>query len=128
MTDRPHPSDAPHATGDAYTTIKRFWDIQDHGDYSLTADLFGVDAVLVDPVFGTFTGREAIAAFMNRMNVAMRKVGASFRMIELAGDDHTAWAQWEATTDAGQRTGVGVYRVRDGQITYYRDYMNEIGT
>lgn len=112
-------------SGDAYDTIEKFWKIQDDGDYSALAQLFAEDAVLVDPVFGRFDGREAIARFMAKMNVEMRKAGASFRLVELAGDGETAWAQWRAETDAGPREGVGVYRVRDGRLTYYRDYMNE---
>ena len=110
--------------GDAYDTIKRFWEIQDEGDYSKLSALFADDAVLEDPIFGTYVGGEAIAGFMEKMNVEMRARGASFRLVELAGDDETAWAQWEATTSAGPRQGVGVYRVRDGKLTYYRDYMN----
>ena len=110
--------------GDAYDTIKRFWEIQDGGDYSQLSALFADDAELVDPVYGTFTGGEAISAFMELMNTEMTKAGASFRLVELAGDETTAWAQWEATTAKGPRTGVGVYRVRDGKLTYYRDYMN----
>ena len=82
------------------------------------------DAELVDPIYGTFVGGEAIAGFMQKMNTEMAKIGASFRLVELAGDDETAWAQWEAITNRGTRTGVGVYRVRNGQLTYYRDYMN----
>lgn len=61
---------------------------------------------------------------MAKMNTEMRAIGASFRLVELAGDDETAWAQWEATTSSGTRHGVGVYRVRGNQLTYYRDYMN----
>jgi len=110
--------------GDAHDTITRFWEIQDSGDYSLLSPLFADDALLEDPVYGTFTGGAAIAAFMEKMNVEMAARGASFRAIEIAGDDETAWAQWEATTKAGPRVGVGIYRVRNGKITYYRDYMN----
>ena len=110
--------------GDAYDTIKRFWDIQDGGDYSQLSSLFADDAILEDPVYGHFEGGEAIAGFMTMMNAEMAKAGASFRLVELAGDDTTAWAQWEATTSKGPRTGVGVYRVRAGKLTYYRDYMN----
>lgn len=110
--------------GDAYDTIRRFWEIQDGGDYSKLSELFSDDAELVDPVYGTFSGGEAIAAFMATMNVEMVKAGASFRLVELAGDDETAWAQWQATTNNGERSGVGVYRVRNGKLTYYRDYMN----
>jgi ketosteroid isomerase-like protein len=112
--------------GDAFDTITRFWQIQDAGDYSLLAPLFADDAVLEDPVFGTFTGGAAIAGFMEKMNVEMAARGASFRLVELAGDDEVAWAQWEASTSAGMRTGVGIYRVRGGRITYYRDYMNGV--
>ena len=110
--------------GDAEQTIRRFWEMQDNGDYAALAVLFANDAVLEDPMYGRFEGGEAIAGFMSKMNTEMAKAGASFRLVELAGDDHTAWAQWEATTNAGPRTGVGVYRVTNGQITYYRDYMN----
>jgi limonene-1,2-epoxide hydrolase len=110
--------------GDAYDTIRRFWEIQDGGDYTRLVELFADDAVLEDPVYGTYRGGEAIAAFMAKMNVEMAKAGASFRLVELAGDEHTAWAQWEATTARGPRQGVGVYRVADGKLTYYRDYMN----
>ena len=112
--------------GDAYDTIKRFWEIQDHGDYAALSPLFADDARLVDPVYGTFVGGEAIAGFMQLMNSEMKKVGASFRLVELAGDDETAWARWEATTPAATREGDGVYRVSNGKLTYYQDYMNEM--
>lgn len=110
--------------GDAYDTIKRFWEIQDHGDYAALAPLFADDAEVVDPVYGTFVGGEAIAGFFTMMNTEMAKAGASFRLVDLSGDDETAWAQWEATTSKGIRQGVGVYRVRNGQLVYYKDYMN----
>ena len=126
---------APHLAGGAgpdgvgagdgaYETARRFWQIQDDGDYSRLSALFSEDAVLEDPVFGMFRGAEAISGFMERMNHEMRARGASFRLVELAGDGGTAWARWEATTSAGSRTGVGVYRVSDGRLTYYRDYMD----
>ena len=110
--------------GDAYDTIKRFWGIQDEGDYAALAPLFADDAEVVDPVYGTFVGGEAIAGFFTMMNTEMAEAGASFRLVELSGDHETAWAQWEATTDRGVRHGVGVYRVRNGQLVYYKDYMN----
>lgn len=110
--------------GDAYDTIKRFWEIQDDGDYSALSELFADDAELVDPVYGTFVGGEAIAGFFTKMNTEMAAAGATFRLVDLAGDDHTAWAQWEATTNKGERQGVGIYKVRDGRLTFYKDYMN----
>ena len=112
--------------GDAHDTIRRFWEIQDDGDYSALSPLFADDAELVDPVYGTFVGGEAIAGFMTMMNDEMKKAGATFRLVELSGDDETAWARWEATTNAGKREGVGIYKVKDGRLTYYRDYMNEM--
>jgi ketosteroid isomerase-like protein len=116
-------------SNDAYDTLQRFWTIQDAGDYSMLSELFSDDAELVDPVYGTFTGGAAIAGFMTKMNVEMAKAGASFRLADLAGatdtdGNGTVWAQWTATTNKGDRTGVGVYRTRNGKITYYRDYMN----
>ena len=74
--------------GDAYDTIKRFWEIQDEGDYAALAPLFADDAEVVDPVYGTFVGGEAIAGFFTMMNTEMAKAGASFRLVELAGDDN----------------------------------------
>ena len=112
------------SNGDAFDTIQRFWQIQDDGDYTALVGLFADDAQLVDPIYGTFVGGEAIAGFMAKMNIEVHKVGGSFRLEELAGDDTTAWAQWIMTTADGERAGVGVYRVRDGLITYYRDYLN----
>ncbi len=111
-------------SGDAYDTLARFWEIQNDGDYTKVVELFADDAVLVDPIYGTFEGGPAIADFMAKMNREMTKIGASFRLEELEGDETTAWAQWVATTNKGDRSGVGVYRVRNSQITYYRDYMN----
>ena len=73
--------------GDAYDTIRRFWEIQDEGDYAALAPLFADDAEVVDPVYGTFVGGEAIAGFFSMMNTEMAKAGASFRLVELAGDD-----------------------------------------
>lgn len=112
--------------GDAYDTIRRFWEIQDDGDYAPLSDLFADDAQVVDPVYGTFTGGEEIAGFFTLMNTECAKAGVSFRLVELAGDDETAWAQWEMVSTQGKPTrhGVGVYRVSDGKLTYYKDYMN----
>ena len=42
----------------------------------------------------------------------------------LCGDDHAAWARWTMRSPAGSRTGVGIYKVVDGKLAYYRDYMD----
>lgn len=114
--------------GDAYRTIERFWAIQDTGDYTRLAELFDPDAVLEDPIYGRYEGIEAIRGFLERMNTEVAAQGASFRLVELAGEEHTAWARWEVTVESRDRTitrsGVGIYRVRDGRLVYYRDYMD----
>ena len=52
----------------AKEVIKTFWKIQDEGDYTKVVKLFAEDAVLVDPFFGIFEGKEAIGKFMKKMN------------------------------------------------------------
>ena len=114
--------------GDAQDTVARFWEIQNGRDYSKLSSLFAADAVLEDPIYGTFEGREAIAAFMQKMNEEMGGQNIHFTLEQLSGDNETAWAQWIAHTPRGDIEGVGVYRVRDGLLTYYRDYMNTAST
>ena len=110
--------------GDAHETIRRFWETQNAGDYTATVALFADDAVLVDPYYGTFEGREAIAGFMAKMNEAVGRIEGSFRLLELAGDETAAWARWEMSSTRGTSEGVGIYRCRDGKITFYRDYVD----
>jgi ketosteroid isomerase-like protein len=110
--------------GNALAVVREFWRIQDEGDYTKLVPLFAEDALLEDPVYGTMRGREAIATFMARMVEEMRARKTRFRAIEVAGAGDVAWAQWVAETPAGPIHGVGVYRTREGEMTYYRDYMN----
>ena len=111
--------------GDAVDTITRFWSTQDKGDYTARTPLFADDAVLDDPVFGRFEGKEAIGAFFAKMNVEMAKIQVHFEVAEIAGGDDSAWARWTARfADGTSREGVGIYKVSDGRLTYYRDYMD----
>ena len=87
--------------GAAYEVLKEFWANQDSGDYTLTAHLFAEDALFVDPIYGTFSGRANITAFLGKMNSIIHSINGAFRLEELAGDDHTAWAQWSFTSDQG---------------------------
>ncbi|MBT5052745.1 MAG: nuclear transport factor 2 family protein [Gammaproteobacteria bacterium] len=104
--------------------IETFWRIQDEGDYTKVVSLFAEDAVLVDPFFGTFEGKAAIGEFMKKMNAEMGAQQTSFVVREIDGGGDVAWAQWTAKTPAGEIEGCGLYRVRDGLMTYYKDYMN----
>ena len=40
--------------GEAKEVVERFWEIQDEGDYTRVVNLFAENAILVDPLFGTF--------------------------------------------------------------------------
>ena len=108
----------------AIEIIETFWRIQDEGDYTKVVDLFAEDAVLVDPFFGTFEGKAAIGEFMKTMKAEMGARQTSFVVREIDGGGDVAWAQWTAKTPAGEIDGCGLYRVRDGLMTYYKDYMN----
>ena len=108
----------------AYRVLERFWEIQNDGDYNRLVPLFAEDAVVEDPIYGRFEGRDAIAGFMARMVDEMGEQSIRFRLVDLAGDGGVAWAQWVAETPRGEIHGCGLYRVRDGLLTYYRDYMN----
>lgn len=111
-------------TPTAKQIIEQFWRIQDEGDYTKVVALFAEDAILVDPFFGTFDGKEAIAGFMAKMNEEMKTQNTAFVVREIEGDGDVAWAQWVAKTPAGDIEGCGLYKVRDGLMTYYKDYMN----
>ena len=83
-------------TRSAQETIELFWKTQDDRDYTRLVELFAEDAVVVDPIYGTFEGRDAIAAFMAKMNEEMGGQNIEFDLIECSGGGETAWAQWVA--------------------------------
>ncbi|MFN7174577.1 MAG: nuclear transport factor 2 family protein [Thermaurantiacus tibetensis] len=110
--------------GAAQRVIEEFWRIQDGGDYRLLVDLFAEDARLEDPIYGLFEGREAIRGFMAKMVEEMGARQIRFTADEIRGDDEVAWARWTMHAPEGTRGGVGIYRVRDGRLVYYRDYLD----
>ncbi|MDJ0877913.1 MAG: nuclear transport factor 2 family protein [Halieaceae bacterium] len=109
---------------DAKAIVERFWQIQDEGDYTALVDLFAEDALLEDPVYGNFEGREAIRGFMEKMNVEMKDRDIDFVANLIAGEGSVAWCQWTARTPTEDIEGCGLYRTRNGQLIYYKDYMN----
>ncbi len=111
----------------AKEVIERFWHIQNDGDYTKVVPLFAEDAVLVDPFSGTFEGREAIAGFMANMVQEMGDQQTHLTLREVDGGGEVAWAQWTAHTARGDIEGCGLYRVKNGLMTYYKDYMNAAG-
>ena len=110
--------------GQAYDVITEFWRIQDDGDYSAMVDLFADDAVLEDALYGRQEGKAAIGEFMETMNKEAANNPFSFTAQEISGDESTAWCRWLMTTPRGETEGVGVYKVADGKMTYYRDYYD----
>ena len=51
--------------------IEKYWETQNEGDYTKVVDLFSDDAVLEDPIYGTFEGKKEIAKFMQKMTYEM---------------------------------------------------------
>ena len=111
-------------TRTAQETIETFWRIQNSGDYTQVVPLFAEDAVLEDPFFGRFEGRTAIAGFMEKMVEVMGERKTRFTVKEIAGGGEVAWARWIAHSPRGDIEGCGLYRVVNGYMTYYCDYMN----
>lgn len=111
-------------TRTAQETIEEFWSRQNSGDYTQVVDLFAEDALLEDPFFGRFEGKTAIAGFMAKMVTEMAERKTRFTVKEIAGGEEVAWARWIAHTPDGDVEGCGLYRVVDGMMTYYCDYMN----
>ncbi len=110
--------------GEAQRVIEKFWDVQNGGDYTQLAPLFADDALLEDPIWGRYEGREAILGFMTTMVREMGERKINFTVDEICGDDHAVWARWTMHTPDGARSGAGIYKVAGGQLTYYRDYMD----
>ncbi|MEL7447046.1 MAG: nuclear transport factor 2 family protein, partial [Pseudomonadota bacterium] len=80
--------------GEAQEVIEQFWAIQDEGDYTKLAPLFAEDALLEDPIWGRYEGRDAILGFMATMVKEMGERKIHFTVDEVCGDDHAAWARW----------------------------------
>lgn len=110
--------------GQAQDVIEQFWKVQDSGDYTRLVDLFAQDAVLEDPVYGTYRGRAAIHQFMTKMVAVMGERNIHFTVDEICGDDHAAWSRWVMHSPEGTRGGCGIYKVAEGKLTYYRDYAD----
>ena len=114
--------------GEAQKVIEHFWRTQDSGDYTQLVSLFAEDAVVEDPVYGTYRGREAILAFMTKMVSVMGERKIHFTVDEIFGDDHAVWSRWTMHSPEGSRGGCGIYKVSGGKLSYYRDYMDPAET
>lgn len=109
----------------AQMVIEEFWSIQDSGAYTKLGPLFSEDALFVDPLYGEFRGREAISKFMVKMEDVMGGRNIYFKVNEIQGENSVAWARWTMyLDDQPSRSGVGIYKVENGLISYYRDYLD----
>ncbi|HJP41070.1 MAG TPA: nuclear transport factor 2 family protein, partial [Dehalococcoidia bacterium] len=101
--------------GRAEDLIRDYWKVCEEGDFTKLTPFFAANAILVDPMYGTFTGRDAIAGFMSQIMSDMAP-GIVFVAEEVAGDENTAWARWKFSTSAGEGTGGSIFRIEGGLI------------
>ena len=113
-----------HPTGPAYDLLARFWQIQSDAQYSKLADLFTDDAVFIDPLHGQMDGKSAIAAFFTRMETEMPELGATFELVDMAGDESVGWSQWNCRFTNGVVPGWTLHTFRDGKISLDHDVFD----
>jgi|TARA_B100001964_G_scaffold159797_1_gene175454 ketosteroid isomerase-like protein len=110
--------------GQAEDLIRDYWKSCEPGDFNKLTPYYAEDAILIDPIYGTFTGRDKISGFMEQMTGVMKEANSQFSVEEVAGDETCAWSRWKATTADGVATGSSIYRIQDGLITFEQDYTN----
>ncbi len=52
----------------------------------------------------------------------MTKRGVHFEAQEIQGSEDAAWCRWITVGGAETLEGVGIYKVSNGKLTFYRDY------
>lgn len=112
------------AEGRAAEVIRRFWSLQTSARYSDLAALFAPDAVFTDQVYGTFTGHDAVSAYLERMEREMPAQQVHFTLDDLAGDDTVGWSQWTCHMPNGSFPGWTLYTLRDGLLTLDADHFD----
>jgi ketosteroid isomerase-like protein len=104
--------------------IRTFWEIQNGARYTELARLFAEDAVCTDILYGEFHGRRAIADYFVRMEAEMPEIGASFELVDAAGDETVGWSQWSCRLPGGAVPGWTLHTFRNGEITLDSDYFD----
>lgn len=110
----------------ALDLVRRFWDVQDSGDYDQLVPLFADDAVFTDLIYGEFHGNEAIAGYLAKMKAEMPAMGVHFELVDCAGDQTVAWSQWTCHFPNGVVPGWTLHTVRDGKLTLDADYFDTV--
>ena len=80
--------------------------------------------MFTDQTSGDFVGKEAITAFMNRMDTEMTARGVTFSLDDCAGDETVGWSQWTCHLPGGSFPGWTLHKVRDGKFTLDSDYFD----
>jgi steroid Delta-isomerase len=117
---------APDGRFPALDTIRRFWQIQDSGDYTQLSPLFADDAVFTDLIYGVMEGGQAIADYMVLMREKMPAQGITFELVDCAGDTSVGWSQWWCHFPTGSVPGWTLHTIRDGMITLDADYFDTV--
>ena len=107
--------------GQAKALAEKFWEIQINGSHADMLPLFAEDAVFEDPAIGRVEGKAAIAKLLAHLDKLFGDNPPQFELLEVAGDDTVAWARWVWKRPQVDVKGVGLYRVKDGLFTSYRD-------
>ncbi len=115
-------SDNP--VGPAGDLVASFWRIQNEGNYTALAELFADDALFTDQMEGEFRGKPAITDFFARMETEMPELGATFELIDFAGDTNVGWSQWWCRFENGAVPGWTLHTFRDGKITVDHDFFD----
>ncbi len=119
------PAAAPGASP-ALDLVRRFWQIQDGGDYRELSPLFADDAVFTDLNYGVMQGGPAIADYMATMKAEMPARGITFELVDCAGDTSVAWSQWWCNFPNGRVPGWTLHTVHDGAFTLDADFFDTV--
>ena len=107
--------------GKAYKVLKEFWLTQDSGDYTRMKHLFAKDAVFVDPIYGTFNGREEVREFLRKRVVEMQIEGIIHKVENVVSDGKLgAFKANVIGKDKSKKPFFGLVEIKDDKIIYYR--------
>lgn len=107
--------------GAAKALAETFWDIQMNGSHAELLPLFAEDAVFEDPAIGRVEGKPAIAKLLAHLDKLFADSPPQFEVREIAGGETVAWSRWVWKRPQNDVEGVGLYEVKHGLFTSYRD-------
>jgi steroid delta-isomerase len=105
--------------------LKEYWAcIEQQQNYSEIQRFFAQDALLVDPIYGSFEGALSIGEFLQRVTIDMQDQNVTFTLVEYAAQGDVGWSRWSFhLPDGSQKDGVSIYRFLDSLIVLQRDYI-----